>query len=86
MIEADRRRSAMIQKILLSKNRFKSIDEAKEWVKDKGSYDLSASETAFYYAFPQRDPSFFKQDSFRTFSVAYGVSIITGLPKSRKEK
>lgn len=79
-----------IQTLILSKETFESIEDAKRWV---GSHDFKVNhggkgpdETGTSYRFRQRDPTDFQKESFRTIELAEGVKAVVGHPKAKKSE
>jgi DNA adenine methylase len=73
-----------IQTLILSKERFETLEEAKGWIKEndfKVTYEgKEPDETGTSWRFRQRDPGEFKPGSFRTVSLpgADGVQAVMG--------
>jgi hypothetical protein len=79
-----------IQTLILSKERFETLDEAKTWVRD---HDFEVThegkqpdETESSWRFRQRDPGDFQEGSFRTIELDDGVQAVIGRPKEEKMK
>jgi hypothetical protein len=84
----------VIQTLILSKERFKTLTDAKKWVKDHhfkvpgqklNVLKPEIDETNTSYRFRQRPPSDFVQGSFRTISVTNGVKAVIGQLKTGKK-
>lgn len=74
-----------IQTVILSKSRFKTLADAKKWIKDH-NFKVShkgkqPDETSTSFRFRQRDPGDFQRGSFRTITLDRGVSAVIGRPK-----
>ncbi len=68
-----------VQTVILSKERFKSLMRAKEWVQgQRGLKSGKVDETESSFRFRQRDPGDFKPGSFRTKKISEGVTIVIG--------
>ena len=80
------RRKTDIQTLLLSKKRFKSVEEARKWVSDNGFSYPGVDETDNYYRVRQKDPDSFQDKSFRTIVLTDGVKAVIGRPKGRSDK
>ena len=78
-------RYTQTQTLILSKKRFGSVEDATRWIHEHGFADIP-DETGTSYRFRQRDPDFFKSNSFRTIELAEGVKAITAIPRTRKER
>ena len=82
------KKSTTVQTVICFKSRFKTLADAKKWVKEhkfkttwKGRPPVE-KETSWH--FRQRDPADFIKDSFRTIKLATGVSAIIGKLKEGK--
>jgi hypothetical protein len=82
----ERKQQFETQSVVLSKERFESLEEATSWIEEH-DYKTShggkgADETATAWRFRQRDPGDFVDGSFRTLEVDDGVLLIRGRLKS----
>jgi len=68
-----------LQTVIVSKDKAKSLDQAKKIAKDVGAKTLeNVDETDSSYRFRQRDPNDFVVSSFRTKAIANGASLVYG--------
>jgi len=67
-----------IQTLVLSRDKFKSADDAKKWAREHDFKGGAVDETEDSYHIRQRDPGDFKDDSFRTVSLKDGVQAVVG--------
>lgn len=76
----DQRAPAVIQTLILSKERFETLAEARAWVseaeRDFRSDKVDETETSF--RFRQRNPGAFREGSLRTIELTEGVSAVIG--------
>lgn len=86
--QARRPQSFVIQTLILSKTRFKSLSSAKSWVRGHGfktSFKGKGPDTTqTSYRFRQRDPKDFR--FFRTITLTRGVKAVGGRLKMGKTK
>ena len=75
----------VVQTLILSKDKFKSVESARAWVKDHDFKSGGVDETDDSYRFRQRDPDNFIPGSFKTFDVTDGVKAVGGRLKKEKE-
>jgi hypothetical protein len=79
-----------IQTLILSKEKFKTLDAAKAWVKEnKFKLDHEGKgpdETETSWRFRQMSPGDFQENSFRTIAITDGVKAVIGRPKEKAEK
>jgi len=79
MPEVKTPREGNLQSIIVSKDKAKSLDEAKKIAKDVGATHLQADETDSSYRFRQRNPTDFVKSSFRSKPIEQkGVTLIYG--------
>ncbi len=78
----ERKQQFETQSVVLSKERFETLEEARDWIVE---HDYKTShggkgpdETANTWRFRQRDPGDFIEGSFRTLEVDDGVQLIRG--------
>lgn len=80
-------KATTLQTLVLSKEEFKTLEEAVAWVKDhnfKVEYEGKApDETSTSYRFRQVDPKAFEEGSFRTIDVRPGVKAVIGVLKQK---
>lgn len=74
----EKRQAAITQTILLSKERFKTKEEAANWLKTHNKKYDNIRETDENWRAEQRDPGDFKESSFRIHEIDEGVKIIIG--------
>lgn len=74
---AIKRAPMVVQSLILSKKRFRSLGDAKSWCVKHG-YKADVDETADSYRFRQRDPGAFDRASFRTITLDKGVKAVVG--------
>jgi len=75
------KQSTVVQTVILSKDRFKSKDAAITWIKNSKFKFHKVDEATGTYRFRQKEPSLFKQDSYRTKKLDEGISIVVAIPK-----
>jgi hypothetical protein len=78
----ERKQQFETQSVVLSKERFETLDEARAWIVEH-DYKTShggkgADETATAWRFRQRDPGDFVDDSFRMLTIDDGVQLVRG--------
>jgi phage gp29-like protein len=71
-----------VQSLILSKERFATLDAAKKWVAANKFHAGKVDETENSYRFRQREPKDFKPNSFRTISLTDGVKAVIGKLKT----
>lgn len=80
--------SMVLQTLILSKEKFKSLADARSWVSDHGHKTSHGGkgpdETGSSYRFRQRDPGEFRDGTFRTIDIADGVKGVVGKLKTEK--
>lgn len=69
-----------VQTLLLSKDRFKSEEDAKGWAHSQGFKFGSVDSKPNTWRLRQEEPSEFKKDSFRTITMTTGVKATIGCP------
>jgi len=67
-----------IQSLILSKDVFKDVDSAIDWVEENGFTVEKIDETDTSYRFRQLDPDDFEENSFRTVELSKGVKAVIG--------
>ena len=67
-----------VQTLIMSKTVFKTAQAARKWARDHKFKTTKMDETGTSFRFRQREPGDFKPRSFRTTSIARGVSIVIG--------
>lgn len=72
----------VVQTLIMSKDRFKSVAEAKAWLKENDFKDFGVDETEKSYRFRQRNPEEFQENTFRTITITNGVSAVGGRLKN----
>ena len=78
-VDVQNPRPGNLQSIIVSKEKAKSLDQAKQIAKDFGAEHLQVDETETSYRFRQRNPSDFKKGSFRSKNIEKaGVTLIYG--------
>lgn len=75
-----------VQTLVLSKERFETLVQAREWVLDNGFKADKVDETEDSFRFRQRDPGGFREGSFRTITITTGVSAVVGRLKEESEE
>jgi len=84
--KAEFKEGAMVpQSIILSKDRFSSEGQVRDWIKEnnfKVESNPGIDETDTSYRVRQRDPGQFVEGSFRTKEVSNGISIVMGKLKN----
>ncbi|KKN72944.1 hypothetical protein LCGC14_0404980 [marine sediment metagenome] len=79
----------VIQTLILSKDTFEGVSNAKEWIKENDFVDDKVDETENSFRFRQREPNEFKEDGFgegekfRTTEITDGVSAVIGFLKEQ---
>lgn len=69
---------AEVQTVILSKQEFPTLKEAKNWCKNHDFKVYTSRETSTSWRFRQAPPDDFVEGSFRTKNISAGVSIIIG--------
>lgn len=77
-IVAAQRQPTTVQSLILSKERFKSREAARNWVTGHKYHATKIDETETSYRFRQREPGEFKPGSFRTITLTDGVKAVIG--------
>lgn len=77
------RKPTTVQTVILSKERFKTLEAAKKWVSDHDLHAAKVDETGTSYRFRQREPSEFVDGSFRTIELTTGVKAVIGVLKAQ---
>lgn len=68
-----------LQTIIISKDKAKSLDQAKGLAKEVGAENFGVDETETSYRFRQRNPGDFEPGSFRSFKIEQkGATLIYG--------
>lgn len=75
-LKQDEDETTDIQTLILSKERFETLEEAKTWIKDNDFRSDKVDETDNSFRFRQLDPATCKEDSFRTIEITDGVSAV----------
>lgn len=73
--------SQAVQAIIVSKTIAETLGEARKIARSHGSSNKTSRETETSFRFRQRPPSDFKEGSFKTYSIANGVSLVKGETK-----
>jgi len=73
-----------IQSLILSKERFETLEEARTWIEENGFMDDKVDETEDSWRFRQRMPDEFIEGSFRTIELSDGVQAVTGRLKEEE--
>src|SRR3990172_13001177 len=73
----------IVQTVILSKERFSSVEEAEKWITSHEFKNKGVDETEDSYRFRQRDPGDFVYSSFRTINITDGVKAVIGHLKSK---
>ena len=76
--------SMVLQTLVLSKDIFKSVKDAKKWINDHNFKSGNVDETDDSYRFRQRSPDEFKLNSFRTINISRGVKGVVGKLKGKE--
>jgi len=80
------KQTTTVQTLILSKDKFKTLDQAKAWIKEHGfkveHKGKAPDETETSYRFRQMDPGLFKPNTFRTITLTEGVKAVVGIVKS----
>ena len=74
-----------IQTIILSKEVFPTLEDAKKWAKDNEFKSDKVDETETSWRFRQIDPSECKEDTLRTITLTEGVKAVICRPKKCAE-
>lgn len=72
------------QTLILSKSRFETVEEARNWIRDNDFKDEKLDETDESWRFRQFPPGDCQDDSFRTIELTEGVSAVICRPKEGK--
>lgn len=70
-----------VQSLVLSKERFKTLTQARQWVKDNGGVSDKVDETTNTFRFRQFNPGRCKEGTFRNKRIADGVIGVICVPK-----
>jgi hypothetical protein len=70
-----------VQTLILNKENFKSVKEAKKWASDHNFKSDKVDETNDSYRIRQKDPGEFKEGSLRTIQLKPGVKAVVGKMK-----
>jgi hypothetical protein len=78
----------VMQTLILSKEVFETKEEANDWVRDHDFKikEGAPDETEESWRYRQREPSEFKDDSFRTIEITDGVKAVVGKLKDEESK
>lgn len=77
--KSEEKQSLVIQSLVLSKDRFDTAEEAKEWADGNNFKSDKVDETDETFRLRQREPGAFKEGSFKTVDVTDGVSAVMGV-------
>lgn len=72
-----------VQSLILSKDKFKSEEAARNWAKDHNFKTSKLDETEDSFRFRQFDPSKCQSNSFRTIELDEGVNAVICRPKGQ---
>lgn len=75
-----------IQTLILSKERFDSLEDARAWVTDHDFRADKVDETDNSFRFRQIQPSACQDETFRTIEITEGVSAVICRPKAQEEE
>lgn len=73
-----------VQTVILSKKKFKTLADAKKWVKEHDFHISKVDETNDSWRFRQFNPDRCKEGSFRTITLTSGVKAVVCRPKVGK--
>ena len=76
----------VVQSLILSKQRFSTVESAVAWVEDNGFRVRKIDETEKTYRFRQREPNDFQDGSFRTIELDEGVLATVGVEADPEER
>lgn len=79
--DSKKRKGSKVQSILMNLNAFKSIKDARKWLKKNGYKYSNVDASDKYWRFRQESPSKFKKGSFRTKELTKDIKIVVGIPK-----
>lgn len=82
--EAVKQEATEVQTVILSKKKFKELEDAKKWVKEHDFHMSKVDETQDSWRFRQFDPDRCKAGSFRTITLTEGVKAVVCRPKAGK--
>ena len=77
-MENPERDSATVATLILSKEKFKKLDDARKWVIDHDYKAGKVDETETSFRFRQIDPGRFKDGSMKTMELGDGISAVVG--------
>lgn len=72
-----------VQSLVLSKTRFKTVAEARAWVKENGGITDKVDEKPNTFRFRQFNPSLCKDGTFRNKKITEGVIAVICVPKGK---
>ncbi len=84
LVKQEGRHPTTIQTLILSREKFKSAEDAKAWAREHEFKTPAADETEDSRRLRQRDPGDFEDGSFRTVRLGEGVSAVIGHLKGGK--
>ena len=70
----------VVQSLILSKERFSTVESAVAWIEDNGFTVRKIDETKESFRFRQEEPNGFQDGSFRTIELDEGVKGVVGVP------
>lgn len=76
--------STEIQSVILAKDTFPTLEEAKAWVVAHDFHEMKYDETDTQWRFRQFDPSMCSENSFRTINITDGVDAVICVPQNGK--
>jgi HK97 family phage prohead protease len=77
-------KQTQVQSVILSKEQFPTLDEAKRWINDHNFHDAKYDETETSWRFRQFEPTECVEGSFRTIEMTTGVSAVICVPQEGK--
>lgn len=77
-------KQTQVQSVILSKEQFPTLEEAKKWITDHDFHDAKYDETPESWRFRQFEPTECIEGSFRTISMTTGVSAVICRPREGK--
>lgn len=80
----EEKQGSRIQSVLCSKDRFRTLSEAKRWCRENGFKTNDVDETENYYRFRQFPPEKCRENTFRTIELTDGVKAIICIPVKQK--
>lgn len=84
LMEIIKQAKTKIQTLILSKEKFKTLDAAKKWVTDHDFHVSKVDETDESWRFRQFEPTECQDESFRTIKIDDGVTAVICRPKEGK--